>query len=93
MEDDGLDRIVIGKLFELGHDNFRRNDDAFQVHDTDLVSKAAERRGPLAGVQGEIDQGKDGQHEEEECPSANQDPEQGSRSLLVTHTWWASLAL
>ena len=86
MQDNCFDRIVISEFLELGNSNARRNDDPLEVHDADLVPKAANSGGAIAGVQREIDQSEYRQHEEEEGPSANQNPKQHSRTFLVTHT-------
>ena len=42
MNNDGLDRIVIGKLFELLDHGLRLDDHTFQVNHGNLVTKAAE---------------------------------------------------
>src|SRR3954462_4245284 len=81
VKDNRFDRRVLAEFLQLVHDRLRGKDDAFEVDDADAISEAAETRVLPAGrMQGEIDEGEDGQHEEEKCSSSDEDPEQGART-------------
>lgn len=93
MQHDGFDGIVVGELLELRDDDLRAEDDPFQVHHADLVPEPAERRSRiLPGMQRNVDQRKDREHEEEEPSSSDHDPKPNARTLLVRHIEGCSLA-
>src|SRR5690242_944875 len=59
----------------------RGEDDPFEVDYADAISEATKARGfAAARMQREIDEGEDGQHEEEKCSSSDEDPEQSART-------------
>ena len=88
MEDDCFHRIVVGELFELVHHSGRRDNDAFQVHNRNLVAERAAQRCPLAGVQSNIDQRKYHHHKQEKDASSDDDPQQRAGAFsVVGHGW------
>jgi hypothetical protein len=86
MNDDGLDRVVIPEFLQLPDNGIWVNDDAFEIYDSDLVSKAVNGSVLISRMKRQIDQREDGKHEEEESPSADQNPKQGARTTLFIHT-------
>ena len=80
VQNDGLDRRIVAKLLQLPDDWLWRQNHAIEIDHADAVAKAAEPGFAAARVQRQIDQGKHGQHEEEKCSSANQNPEQCART-------------
>ena len=51
MNNDGLDGIVVAKIFELAHHGLGLDDDAFQVYHANFVAEAGKFRIVAAGYQ------------------------------------------
>ena len=76
MQDDGFDGRVVAKFLQLADHRLRRENDAIQVDHADAVAKAAKSGFIAPRMQRQVNQRKHSQHKEEECSSANQNPEQ-----------------
>ena len=82
MQDDGFDRRVVAKFLELPHNGLRRENDAVEIDHANAIPEPAESGLSAGSMQRQINQSKDGQHEEEKCSAANQNPEQCARTSL-----------
>ncbi len=80
MQDDRLDRRIVIKLLKLVDHRLGGKNYSIEVHYANAVAEAAESSLVAAGVQRQINQRKHRQHKEEECSSADQNPEQGVRT-------------
>ena len=68
MQNDGFDRGVVAESLQLTDHRLWRKNDAVEVHHADAIAKAAKPRLSTAGMQCEIDQSEDCQHEQEKAP-------------------------
>ena len=87
MQNDGFNRIVVTKFFDLLHYRAGIEDDAFQFNHANLVAKTGAQGGVFSSsVERDINQRKYCQDKEEEGPSPNYNPEQRPGTSVFRHT-------